>query len=284
MKPIIESIHRYRSDESIAVSLRRENAFERNWHHHPECELTLITCGSGTRQVGDHSSLYGPGDLVLLGPDVPHTWISQNPPARRQPAHEALVVQFREPVLSDALLGLPEFRDLCGLMKRARLGVSFPKVKLPKIRSVMLDVLRLEGRRRWLALVAVMGALSAQEQVTLASPGYAAKTVTRARTRLEKVIQFIDNNASSDLGLQDVSRVAGLSPSAFQRFFQATMRKPFVRYRSERRVEMACERLESGDDPITQIALECGFGSLASFNRQFRAIMGTTPTQFRRGL
>jgi quercetin dioxygenase-like cupin family protein len=46
------------------------------WHFHPEYELTYILEGQGMRLVADHLAPFAPGDLVLLGPGLPHTWTS----------------------------------------------------------------------------------------------------------------------------------------------------------------------------------------------------------------
>ncbi|MCH7728505.1 MAG: cupin domain-containing protein, partial [Planctomycetes bacterium] len=48
------------------------------WHRHPEIELNYVELGRGTRLVGDHIDTFRDGDLVLVGPDIPHTWLSDD--------------------------------------------------------------------------------------------------------------------------------------------------------------------------------------------------------------
>ena len=97
--------------EKVASGPSSFRAFERNdpefpfyWHYHPEYELTLITESQGQRLVGDGIADYGPGDLVLIGPNVPHSWRSGPVKSSAAETHRAVVVQFRYDFLGGALL------------------------------------------------------------------------------------------------------------------------------------------------------------------------------------
>src|SRR5260370_39848423 len=61
---------------SFVAYERSDPAFPFYWHYHPEYELTLIVDSHGQRLVGDSIDDYGSGDLVLLGPNLPHSWRS----------------------------------------------------------------------------------------------------------------------------------------------------------------------------------------------------------------
>jgi len=76
---------------NVVVHHRVDERLDFDWHHHPEFELTLIVRGNGFRLIGDSYEEFGPGDLVLLGPNVPHTWTSG--PAAEAPM-EAHFAQF----------------------------------------------------------------------------------------------------------------------------------------------------------------------------------------------
>src|SRR5262245_16781071 len=91
------------SDASRFFNLkhRADPRFEFTWHYHREYELTLIVRSSGRRFVGDHIDEYRDGDLVLLGPNLPHTWCSAPAPGTR---HDAVVVQFADDLLGPGRL------------------------------------------------------------------------------------------------------------------------------------------------------------------------------------
>src|SRR5271170_1900691 len=94
MRPFLERI-----DSSTASSFTyrifRPRHFPFQWHFHPEIELTLIGRGHGRRFVGNDISPFIPGDLVLLGSNLPHSWMSAHPDGKRGPGVESVVIQFR---------------------------------------------------------------------------------------------------------------------------------------------------------------------------------------------
>ena len=76
MKLSFEHVSKTESVSSLKQLVLNLPDFEPFWHYHPEFELTYIIHGSGQRIVGDCIESFFPGDLVLLGPDLPHTWNS----------------------------------------------------------------------------------------------------------------------------------------------------------------------------------------------------------------
>ncbi len=105
--------------------------------------------------MGDHSEAYGPGDLVLLGSNLPHTWFTAataNARAGRPDRNQAVVLQFRPQMFPGALLDLPEFAPIRRLLDRAAQGLHFPASTGRRIGAEMKSLIRRKGFRRWLTV------------------------------------------------------------------------------------------------------------------------------------
>src|SRR5687767_14168081 len=125
MKARYEDITSKKGDASFVAYAFTVPAFEFKWHYHPEYELTLITRGHGKRLVGDTYENFEAGDLVLLGPGLPHTWSSNE--AKTKSA-SAVVIQFSERFL-ESFLKLREFKSIGDLLTSATRGLHFARSK-----------------------------------------------------------------------------------------------------------------------------------------------------------
>jgi hypothetical protein len=94
LKKSVSSIH------SFIVKEFHEPVFDPNWHFHPEYQLFCVLEGSGTRFIGDNIKHFGAGDMVFLGPNIPHFWRSDDYPNQHKEfrAH-GLVIYFEEDFL-----------------------------------------------------------------------------------------------------------------------------------------------------------------------------------------
>lgn len=89
--------------------------------------------------------------------------------------------------------------------------------------------------------------------------------------RINRVIDHIELNLSTDLSLSDLAKVASFSRFHFHRIFSAMMGEPLNQFIQRLRIEKAANQLlENTNRPITDIALDCGFSSSASFARVFK--------------
>lgn len=254
------------------------------WHHHPEVELTLILRGHGQRFVGDSIEPFGPGDLVLLGPHLPHTW--HTPPGGGSVA-EAVVVQFLPDFAGHAWWDLPEATALRRLLTRAARGVAFP----PDHDGVARTLIAMETRNPWQRitdLLDVLGRLADPADAdgdagrVLSAAPHAAAPRHHDRRRIDTVCRLIAEHYHEPMTQARAASAVGLGPSSFSRFFKRMTGRTFVNYLHEVRIADACRRLTHTDRPITDVCFDCGFENLSHFNRIFRRLRGTSPRAFRR--
>lgn len=96
-----------------------------------------------------------------------------------------------------------------------------------------------------------------------------------------RALDYLNKNYMDDMTLDSLAAYAGFSRYTLSRMFRQHTGETFTQYLSRRRVDMAMELLSGTRMPVTQVALQCGFNSIATFNRVFRDVKGCTPTQYR---
>ncbi len=99
---------------------------------------------------------------------------------------------------------------------------------------------------------------------------------------LYRIFLFVEENYPTDASLTALSHTLGYDYAYLSRYFHSAAGMTYNEYLREYRISRACYLLENEKITVLAIAVECGFGSLRSMNRQFRAQMGQTPTEYRR--
>jgi len=256
-------------------------AFDSPWHFHPEFELTLVTSGTGRRFVGDHIAEYGPGDLALLGPELPHFWHTETA-GNEHERSRSLVVQFLPAFLGEAFFQLPELDAIKGLFANASRGLRFTGRTQKRAAEILTRMASRSPQGQLLGLLEALDMLSRSLDVeVLATEGFAPVLDTRTEERINRCQAYIFDHLNEPLRLDEVAAHMTMSPSAFSRYFKRTMGKTFSHFVNELRVGKACRALLETERPVAGIAYECGFNNLSNFNRRFKELRGVSPRRFR---
>ena len=101
--------------------------------------------------------------------------------------------------------------------------------------------------------------------------------------RLLRARDAMDRAYAQPLDVPSLARIAHVSEAHFTRTFRATFGETPHRYLQRRRVERAMFLLRQTDRSVTDICFDVGFGSLGTFSRTFRAIVGSSPSAYRAG-
>jgi AraC-like DNA-binding protein len=269
------------SEEGFTFKEIRSRRFSCPWHFHPENELILTLHCPGYRMVGDDITGLEPGDLVLIGSNVPHIW-HRDGGKPRDPVH-ILIVQFDESFLGCDFWKLPAARALRQMFARASAGLRFTGRTRDRVAGLVSDMRSATGLGRLALLLTALEAMAfSSECRTIASPGYTAELSLPQQERMERVLRFIHSHLDQPIRVREVAPLAGLSEGAFSRFFHLHSGRTFPEFVNQLRVGRACRLLAESETKIINIAFACGFANLSNFNRQFQRMKGMTPREFSR--
>ncbi|MCU0374112.1 MAG: AraC family transcriptional regulator [Chitinophagaceae bacterium] len=252
--------------------------FDLYWHHHACYELTCIVQGKGRRLVADSQEPFEQGDLVLCGPFLPHSWVSEE--ANTAPAR-AWVLHFS----TESLAALTPFADayqIQSLVKQAAFGLCLPKADLAIV-QLMQALYQLEGLAQLAHFVQLIHLLLPMQGKKLASANYhLPQQNTITESRLNVAMQYLQKKFTTpDASIAQVANLIHMSKSAFCKFFKRNTGITFSTYLNELRISYACKLLIETERNIEQVAVAAGFESTTYFNRVFLKTKGLQPAKFR---
>lgn len=276
MKARLEQLAPKRNNRSFLCYEMETPVFSFYWHYHPEYELTLIIRGEGKRLVGDSYEQFEKDDLVLLGPLLPHTWITEKVNKQN---NLAIVIQFSLEFMQP-LLQYNEMASIKRLLQKADNGIQFLDKKEYPTRLIQKMIGSNEFDQMML-LIQVLQSLSQCKANYLSSATFKPLKGGKSEHRINKVFQYVQKDYKQKVSLSKAASLTYLSESAFCKFFKRMSGKTFSDYVNEIRIAHSCNRLIETDESIFLIAQQSGFESPTYFNRVFFRKKGITPSKFR---
>lgn len=251
------------------------------WNYHPEYELHLITKTRGTMFVGDCIEDFHPGNLCLIGPNIPHNWTS-NRRSNETVADRDVVIQFtRQSIGLEAKTCPLEMVELKKLLDRSHLALVFEGDGAEEVRKLMMEIGELEGLAAFASFLTIMSILSGEESRELVSPLYQPNLSQETTLWMQMVFEEISENINTDIRLNDFANRLGMTESTFSRFFRRNSGMNFSTYLRKLRIGRACSLLSDTDSKIVDVGIDSGFQNLSNFNRNFKDQIGMTPNQYR---
>jgi AraC-like DNA-binding protein len=250
------------------------------YHYHQQFELLFVRGGPGRRIIGQDVTDYTGPELVLVGPELAHSWVAGSP--GEGAGSDFVVTVFSRDVVGLELLARPEMKPLTDLLAGAERGLVFGEDAIDAVAERVAHLPALESGARTLELLTVLDRLGRIGGTPIAPEGASARGGREEQENLHRVLRLIHQDEDSGLTLGDVAQAVHMSVPTFTRFFRRMTGTTFVRYRNEWRIRRACAMLRQSDEPITAISMAAGFGNLSHFNRQFRRQTGTTPREYRK--
>lgn len=265
---------------SVSVIELDMTHFDGPYHFHPELELTWIRESSGRRYVGDNVSDYGPGDLVLVGANVPHCWLSGKESETLKA--RAIVVQFLPNFAGAPFLELTEASKIKHLIKKASSGLIIKGNTKAKVIAQMVQCAESDGFSRLLRLLEMLDLIANSKETEPIAPYSAGMTASPAETeRFHRVYSHLIGHYQQEISLKAVADIANLTPTAFCRYLKKVTRKTLVEIVTEFRINHACQLLRNSKKSVNEICFESGFGNISYFNKTFKTTTKFSPLQYR---
>lgn len=268
--------------DSLYIAERRKKEFTYPIHNHEVFELNFVEHAPGVRRVvGDSNEVIGEYDLAIItGPDLEHVW-EQNTCTSEN--IREITVHFYFDLGEDGFLAHNPFTSLRKMLLEARKGLAFPLDDIMRVYT-LLDTLSSvkEGFYAVTQFMTILYELSkSRDMHTLASSSYAKVAVESDSRRVLKVKNYIAKNYTEEIRLNTLADIAGMSPSAFSRFFKSHTGRTLSEYIIEQRLGYASRMLVDTTNSVAEICYACGFNNLSNFNRIFKKKKNCSPTEFR---
>lgn len=251
------------------------------WHFHPEYELVLNIKSNGTRIVGDSVELFDKFDMVLIGGKIPHCW-NYYKLNSSLPEKHGIMLHFKLSSIGESLLCQHELNGVRKLLAEAERGVAFTTEDARKAEKFLVQMTNVRGIDKMIDFFNLMRILVLSEKRSfICSENYKMSYDERGNKRMSDVYTYIRENYFKPISLEKISKIAKMNPVAFSRYFKDNCGAGFVEYLNRTRTNKACYLLRETEYQVHEIAMECGFGSISNFNKQFRKTEGISPKGYR---
>lgn len=248
------------------------------FHAHPEVEIVHIEEGKGLQFIGKHVSGFQPGDVVMIGGDVPHYWKRSE-----EEVTMATLLHFRENFWGDAFLRLSENTHIRSLLNKAKQGIVIKGETAKQAAGMLSRMLLAGGTEKLILLMNLLHVISRSDELQYLSDSIIPPDKNEM-DRINNVYRYSQLHFNRKIDLEEIAAVAYISPNSFCRFFKSKTKKTFSRFLMELRVGHACKLLMENRFNNKRICYESGFNNFSNFHKCFKQVTGRSPQEYQKAL
>ena len=255
-------------------------------HHHTQFEISLFKSGSGEYTVGERVYRFRPGDVFIFSTHEQHCITRVDEGERML----LMNIQFEPRYIWSANNDLMDLKFLGIFFNRNeqfenRLDRDNPAtVELCKLMLRMEEEFR-QTRAEYELMVKVILLnilVNLMRDFSYTEKYKSYDVDSDSLVRIENAIEYIDNNITEEIKLEDVAKSANISRAYFCTVFKKLNGITVWDYITTKRIELAMRTIRNSNKTMLEVACECGFNNTANFNRAFKKITGITPSQYKR--
>lgn len=258
-----------------------ENA--RVLHYHNDLEICLIKQGAGKYIINGYVYDYEAGDVFIINNDDIHLAYDD---------HDLIiqVIMFDPSILWSGSPSVMNYEYLTPFMEAGiKYGHKLPHdhMHMDKVTNILAEIQNENEMKLPRYELVIQSLLMKLMAVIMRYFGFdqeqeCCKKVNFAHSRMLKyAIEYIDENLNNPICFEDITKSLKISTSHFYKLFKKYTGVSPIEYLTRRRICAAKDMLKSTDKKIVEIAGDCGFNSISSFNRNFAAYVGVSPRDYR---
>ena len=247
-------------------------------HWHSELEIFVLLEGDVEVQIGEKRFRLTAGEGCFINSEILHSYYAVGD----EPCH------FRSFVFDAAIVsGMPgsvfDIKYVRPLLNKNVPFIQMNGVKKDKIYFEQFDIAFKAAQNEGHGYEFVIREALTHILLFLSErcKSYDIQSVSVQEIRLKQMLEWINKNIEKNISLPELAKSANISARECQRIFKKYLQCRPVAYIQKQRILIAVQYLTMTDDPITDIALKCGFSSPSYFTSQFKNITGETPTEYR---
>lgn len=268
-------------NDCFTLFSRVKSKFDFPLHYHEEFELNLIQNAKGAKRVvGDHIEEIDELELVLVGSNLQHAWFTHNCKSREI---KEITIQFHKDLFDEKFLRRNQLSFIRTMLEKSLRGILFSKDTTQQLAPRLNELNQKQGFDSVLELMSILHDLSISRNMRILSDASFNNTeqYTYNSRRIEKTLEYMNQNFDKSITLNEVARLANMSDAAFSRFFKQRTGNTFIDSLTEIRLGHASRMLIDTTQSIAEIAYHCGFNNISNFNRIFKKKKSCTPKDFR---
>ncbi len=281
-KNILKEITPLTPNDCFTIFSRNKKAFDFPLHYHEEFEINFIQNARGAqRMIGDHIEEIDDLELVLAGPNLQHGWFTHK--CKTNDIKE-ITLQFHRELFDEKFLQRNQMSLIRTMFERSLRGILFSRETAQSLMPRLKELPQKHGFESVLELLSILHDLStSRNMITLSDVSFSGSNekFSYNSRRVEKVMEYLNNNFDKSLTLGEAAKVAAMSEVAFSRFFKLRTGQTFIDTLNEIRLGHASRMLIDTTHSVTEVAFKCGFNNISNFNRIFKKKKDYTPKEFR---
>lgn len=256
-------------------------------HYHDEIELISFHQGRGIQFIGDHTKVFEPGDIVLVGSNLTHYWkYDDDCLGNIKPALPcSTVIHFFEDFMGKQFMHLHEVKPVKQLLAEAKKGILIKKDHATEIAALIENIYTANGLTRITTLLECLVLIARIESSQVLAAVDLPEALHKDNDeRINIIYNFTSRNFNRKILLAEISSLVNLEPNSFCRYFKSKTGKKYADFLSETRISYACKLLTENKKNIKQICFESGFNNFSCFHKNFKEITGKTPQLYKKNL